>query len=399
MLLNLVFGVALLTAQAGSSSAPLPILIELESRDGSLKQAQLSELDASVLGPGGAAWLRMRVRPEAIASARSEGEMELRLRSGDRLRGEVAGGSAEVLKLELMPGLILDVSIDDMDRIIFSSRLPTGTMETLAPAAEGDRLYRRIGDNLDRIDGAMVAFGAEGVTFEGPVGRRAYLWKEIAAIFIEPLGESEDVAPASGRVLLDLTDGSRLRGVLKSLGAEGARVQLGSSGQELLLPPGSILGISVDDGSVAFLSDRTPDVVEEGSLFGDDFGMTWPHRVDRSVSGGILSAGGMRFAHGLGVHAPSKLTWKLDGTWNQLRGFAAIDDEVLVLAMRGSVIFRVYLDGERAYESSVVVGGKAPIRLPELNLTGVKELTLEVDPSENLFVADRADWLRMVLIR
>ena len=52
------------------------------------------------------------------------------------------------------------------------------------------------------------------------------------------------------------------------------------------------------------------------SPFGDELGFVWPMRVDRNCRGGLLSVGGVVFDRGLGVHAPSRLTWDVGGEWS-----------------------------------------------------------------------------------
>ena len=99
------------------------------------------------------------------------------------------------------------------------------------------------------------------------------------------------------------------------------------------------------------------------------------------------------------MHAPSRLTWKLDGPWSELRGLAAIDDSVLLLPYKGSVVFRVLVDGEVRWESGTLRGGDAPIEIPPIDLAGAKELTLAVEMADRLHVADRADWLRLRLVK
>ena len=101
------------------------------------------------------------------------------------------------------------------------------------------------------------------------------------------------------------------------------------------------------------------------------------------------------------MHAPSRLEFELDGTWKSLRGAVAIDDSVRLLAYRGCVEFSIFLDGasEPAWRSGRVRGGEAPLALPTLALDGKRRLALVVDMDERSFVADRADWLRMLLVR
>jgi alpha-galactosidase len=144
-----------------------------------------------------------------------------------------------------------------------------------------------------------------------------------------------------------------------------------------------------------------PSRAVEGWPSGDDLGMKWSYQIDRAVTGGALRAGGRAWRRGIGVHAPSRLEWTLDGAWSALRGSVAIDDSVLLLGSRGSVQFRVYVDGhtEPAWSSGRVQGGGSPIEIPALALKGVHQLALEVDMDDKLYVADRADWLRLRLVR
>jgi len=122
--------------------------------------------------------------------------------------------------------------------------------------------------------------------------------------------------------------------------------------------------------------------------------------MDANVLGDPLRAGEKTYRRGVGMHAPSALTFALDGERRTLRGAVAIDDSARIngAGARGSVVFRVRKDGALAWESPLVRGGDAPLPLPELELGGAHELVLEVDPAGD-FAGDRADWLRMVLVR
>ena len=126
--------------------------------------------------------------------------------------------------------------------------------------------------------------------------------------------------------------------------------------------------------------------------------MIWPHRIDRAVDGGALHVDGRRWSRGIGVHAPSRLTWKLNREWKEFRTFVAIDDSVLSLDARGSVVFRVLVDGEERYRSKLVHGGNAAVAVGPVRLEGARELVLEVLDGDDLWIADRADWLLPILI-
>jgi hypothetical protein len=371
----------------------------LESRDGSLTELRLADLDTTDMRDLGAAWVRFAdARPQS-ADVLAGGHARVELVGGDVLRGRVAGGRDEQLTIALLGEVEVSISIEVMRSIVFPDRLPLAGASALAPAEEGDRLYRRIGDNLDRIDGAVEGFDANGLRFDSVLGSRAFTWDEVGALFVETFEVDQGEGAASRRpVVCDLVDGSRLRGSLERLDRGGCRL-VAAGGTRIQLPISVLSEVSLDDGSVAYLSDLSPSAVEEGSPFGDDLGASWPHRMDRSVLGAPLVANARTYSRGIGVHSPSRLTFSLGAQWDELRGLVAIDDQVLRLPERGSVVFRVLVDGELAWASGVVRGGMPPVPLPPVKLTGATELVLECDMSVDFSVADRADWLRMVLVK
>ncbi len=300
------------------------------------------------------------------------------------------------MKIEVLGDVALDLGIDSLRSLRFEERIPVGWGGRLHPAPEGDRLYRKTRAGLDRIDGTLIEFSKSGVVLDGSLGQKQFEWSEVAALFVEVF-EEEERAQKEGAVpiVVDLVDASRLGGTL--LGIDAESLQMNFEGSVLELPTWTVAELFVNDGELQFLSELIPVRVEEGSPFGDDLGMQWPYRVDRSVTGEPLRCDGVTHTRGIGVHSPSRLTWALGGEWKELRGRAALDDQVKRLPANGSVIFRVLLDGEKAWESSVMRGGEPSVAIPPVVLGDAKELTLEVDMATDFHVADRADWVRLLL--
>jgi hypothetical protein len=374
-------------------------VLERVDRAGTIERRMLAELAGNDLAELGDAvqlrWVGLAPPPSAFGASRAS----LVRVSGDRLFGRIVGGEVDDLVLELLGGVRMRLAIDDLDRVLFESRIPESWTAPIVPADEGDRLYRRQGEGLDRLDGTIEELTEEGVRFHGVLGSQVLPWNEVAALFVESLDEGAgETARGDGPpVVVDLVDGGRLRGELLRLDTESC--ELKTAREELRLPIAALSSLALDDGTVSFLSDLEPSEATDGAPFGDDLGMRWPHRLDRSVTGKHLRAGGRRYPRGIGVHAPSRITWALDGGWRRLLGSVAIDDEVLLLNAHGSVVFRVLVDGTPRWESPILRGGDPPLELPDLDLEGAQELTLEVDPSSDFFVADRADWLTMLLVR
>ena len=372
--------------------------VVLEKLDGTVERRELATFRVASPAEAGAAFLRFeggsRWRPGRAERA------ELALAGGDRLVGGVLGGDGERLVVRVAGDVELQVSIDDLRRMEFPARIPEGAAAGLVGSDEGDRLYRRVGDSLDPIDGAVESFSLDGVRFDSlELGVVDVPWSELAVLVVVPFDdEPGDAEGRSNPVAVDLVDGGRLRAECRRIDSDGCRLAL-FGGDEVLFPPGAVAEVAVDDGTLTFLSSLPADERDEGSPFGDELGMTWPHRIDRSVTGLPLRAGGRLYTRGIGVQAPSRLVWRLDGGYRTLRGECAIDDQVLRLKGRGSVVFQIRVDGELAWESPVVRGGDLPVAFPPVDLTGAERLELEASMADDLHVADRADWLRMLLIR
>lgn len=375
-----------------------PARIVLVGLDGTEKTVAPEQLDTNDPRTQ-QAW---RVRFEGPAGApvpRDAGE--IRLWGGERVHASVKSGKGEVLALQTCGGIGLLVDLDELDSLRFPGLVPDLWSSPLEPAAEGDRLYRRAREALDVLEGGIESFGKDGIEFRDQrVGKKQIPWSEVAGLFVDRAsGKEPAVRKIEGvPVALDLGDGGRLRGGLLKLNAQGVELAR-THGQTVHVPLGALLLLSVEDPRVAYLSDLTPGQAGVAAPFGDDLGMTWPPRVDASVSGGPLLAGGRRFARGIGVHAPSRSTWKLGGAWKELHGLVAVDDETAALAVRGSVVFRVLVDGKLAWDSGPQHGGDAPRALPRIALEGAQELVLDVGDAGDGFAGDRADWLELTLQR
>lgn len=119
-----------------------------------------------------------------------------------------------------------------------------------------------------------------------------------------------------------------------------------------------------------------------------------PFERDRSngeqgpFDGGVISIGGVKFSRGLGVHAVSELHYNLAGKYQNFISEIGIDDEV---GNRGSVVFQVWLDGVKAFESPTMHGAD-PASTVSLNVAGKNELKLIVLDGGDGNGYDHSDW-------
>jgi alpha-galactosidase len=110
---------------------------------------------------------------------------------------------------------------------------------------------------------------------------------------------------------------------------------------------------------------------------------------DRSIGGNTLTLNGTNYSKGLGVHALSGVEYRLGAIASRFMADIGVDDEVG--AGLGSVVFQVYGDGLKIYDSGVLHEG-APHQTVNLDVTGVNRLTLGVHDADDGINYDHADW-------
>jgi alpha-galactosidase len=112
-------------------------------------------------------------------------------------------------------------------------------------------------------------------------------------------------------------------------------------------------------------------------------------QTNKSLAGHTISIGGQKFEHGFGTHAVSTLRIDLGGSAERFTAAVGVDDEVGQKG--GSVNFRVIGDGKILWESGVMRSGN-PAKTVDVELHGVKRLTLNVGDGGDGSGWDHADW-------
>jgi len=111
-------------------------------------------------------------------------------------------------------------------------------------------------------------------------------------------------------------------------------------------------------------------------------------QIDRSIRETPLAIGGQRFEHGVGTHAVSTLWIELAGGSDKFLASVGVDDAA---NGPGSVVFKIYGDGKKLWDSGVMRTNQAPKQV-ELDLKGVETLLLLVDDAGDGIGWDHADW-------
>lgn len=103
-----------------------------------------------------------------------------------------------------------------------------------------------------------------------------------------------------------------------------------------------------------------------------------PVRRDRSTTERPLTIDGKVYAKGLGVHSKSEVVYALDGRWSGFTALVGIDSAAD--AAKAEVVFQVWLDGQRVWDSGAMRKGNGA-KAVAVPLAGRKEMRLVVDES------------------
>lgn len=104
--------------------------------------------------------------------------------------------------------------------------------------------------------------------------------------------------------------------------------------------------------------------------------------------GGPLTLAGTVYDKGLGMHAAGEVVVELDGAHRRFTAEVGVDDEV---GVKGSVAFEVLGDG-RSLLTTGVLDGSDPAFSLDVDVTGVRQLTLRVLDGGDGVDSDHADW-------
>jgi hypothetical protein len=304
----------------------------------------------------------------------------LHLAGGDQLSGEPVGLKGDSL-------LWKNADLGEIS-------IPGGKLIAITPPAQPAPSERQHEDvvrlaNGDTVHGIIAAVGADAIAVQTSNGNSEVPMGSVASI---NFAMTPGAAPAQRGFRVRLDDGSSLVGSDAKLEGDHLVLTIGrNAGHQIDL--GHVAAIEQVNGPVSWLSARTP---AEEIYYRYIGGAQEPAAyLDRQWGGQRrLEFKGRVFAHGIGVHALSRITWPLDGQYEAFRTRYAVESDAGGIA---DATVRIKLDDKVVYEKSGVRAGKlSPVIYQDLK--GAKRLTLEVDGG-SAYAQDALDWIEPALLK
>lgn len=374
------------------------IVTDLDGRKATGLLASWTDEKVSLTGKTTQEWARRDIRSltfETTARKTQSGQPMIWLSNGDRIAARPVSVVSGVLTVEWIaysPSKLLKIPLEKTVAAIFD--LPMSAAERLRLYADletfpagSDLVMLTNGDQstgeVRQVDAAFVEFKTTANTLKLDRSR-------VRAIRFDP--ELTNTQRITGRrVLISLTDGSRITATRVELGDHGmVRVTTSGTG-EIELPLKSISSSQLFGEHVIPITDYEPAKVE----FTPYLSSTWTLGRNVNVLRGPLVVRGTEYATGLGMHSRMSVTYELRGNEQTFQSVVGLDD---ISAGLGNVVFGVELDHKPVWSSSNLTGKSAAISLPDISLRGTKTLTLLVDFGQFGDVSDYADWCDAVLI-
>ena len=117
---------------------------------------------------------------------------------------------------------------------------------------------------------------------------------------------------------------------------------------------------------------------------------------DLQGDGLTITLTGVTYSKGLGVHANSEIRYNLAGQYTTFACDIGVDDEVT--SLESSVVFEIWADGVKLYDSGVMTANTATKNI-SVNVSGKQELRLIVKDAADGNAYDHADWANARLLR
>jgi hypothetical protein len=255
-----------------------------------------------------------------------------------------------------------------------------GTEDIVIVKGRDDSFSALAGTSRGLVDGKL-RFRYEGED-------RSIAKERVAGVVLAAAGQTPQRSDAYQ--LFRLANGDVFPGMWTALDSESIECSLASA-DKVRLPRAKVTKIEFRNGKVTYLSDWEPAGVEETPYFG----RRMPYRRDESLVGQPLSMKGKPVAKGLAVHSRSVLTYALDGSHAAFRAAVGFDDHS---GNRGRVACRVLGDGRELFAEKDLRADAEPKSI-DVPISGVKQLTLEVDFGADEDIGDRVIWADARVVR
>ena len=279
-------------------------------------------------------------------------------------------------------------SIRDMQfKVLADEALQQYRQIIAADSAEDILIVQRQTGAIDQLEGIVEAMDGEFVTFNFGGDKIPVEITKLAGIRL--------VKPANKEIpksLCQVTDSFNNVWQVSQLkfDSENDKLQANTcTGESLTFELSKLSRLDFASNNVLYLSDITPEAVEwtpflSGNLIRKRLSKVYQPHMDISVDGTPLMVGTESYSKGISIHSRTVMSLRLPDAFSQLQMDIGIDPS---MNGRGHVELTILGDKKQLFQD-FVAGDDKP-RTLDLNITGVRRITIKVDYGKNLDIGDQ----------
>jgi hypothetical protein len=340
--------------------------------------------------------LEVSLKHKPAASAQSPGTW-IELTDGSTIFARQYTVRGDRAVITLLDGEVLETparSIRNVRLQHVSEAITDQWSQILSAKLDGDVLVVHKGDNLDYHQGVLGDINAEVVRFQLdgedlPINRA----KVYGFVYRHPSSE------ASTGPICRLIDIYGSHWQVSKIALEKKLQLTTPSGVTLSCSPEIVASIDFSLGKIAYLSDLKPESVAWTPFFSTvktlpSMEQFYAPRQDRNFESNPLQLAGTEYSKGLAIRSRTEVVYRLSGSFTQLKALAGIDDSV---RPQGNV--RLVIRGDNNVLLDLPIAGTDPPKPIDLDLSGVRKLSILVDFGNHAGFGDHLDLCNARIIK
>ncbi len=300
-------------------------------------------------------------------------------------------GARVKLALDSLAGMPLETPAEELRAIWSNSAalVKKATDQNLTAQAQDIAFVEKDGD-VKPVTG--VAAGIEGdhlrFQYEGEE-RKIKLDRLVGLLF----AQRERAAEKSLYEAFSLVNGDVLSGRIDSISGGSLKMKpLATDSAAIEIPLDKLASLDVKNGRLTWLGDLKPAAVTQVPYFD----RLMPYRVNQSLTGGPLFMADGPITKGIAVHTRCLLAYNVDGGFERLRAKVGFQ---LPEARAGQAAVRITGDGKVLWSEANLKGDASKPAAVDIDISGVKTLSLEADYGPSGDVAGRVIWGEARLVK
>lgn len=315
------------------------------------------------------------------------GSWQFTLAGGDTLYAKVGKWADRKIAVKSVSVVdAIELPVDGVREIWIATAAKIAKAKALGVITDAqDVAYVAKDNDVVSVTGIVDGIEGESLLFTFNDQQRKIALNRLVGITLG--GQNVDPEAAKAREFdfrqsLALTSGEMLSGTLKSLEKGVIAIDVEGIASPLRVPKDRIDRILVRNGRLVFLSDLTPAKVEQTPYFE----RTLPYRIDKSLANTPIVIQDGPTTRGVSMPSRCVLTYDVGGKFDEFKarlGFQQPEGRL------GRANVRVLGDGKVLFETGDARGDQPPVDV-DVKMSGVKQLTLEVDFGQQ---QDVGDWI------